>query len=77
MRSKPLNITVLGGTGKIGRLVVATLLDAGHHVIAYARDPAKLDIVDPNLSIVQGTLDDAARWMTRRRSADRYVAATA
>lgn len=53
-----MKVTVFGATGKIGRLVVAALLQEGHHVIVYVRNPGKLGISDPNLTVVQGTLAD-------------------
>ena len=37
-----MHVTVFGATGKIGRHVVDQLLAAGHTVIAYVRNPAKL-----------------------------------
>jgi uncharacterized protein YbjT (DUF2867 family) len=37
-----MNVTVFGATGGIGREVVTQALDAGHHVTAYLRNPAKL-----------------------------------
>jgi len=39
-----MNLTVLGATGGIGRHVVSQALDAGHHVTAYDRSPAKLNL---------------------------------
>ena len=34
-----MNVTVFGGTGRIGRHVVGQLLERGHHVTAYVRSP--------------------------------------
>jgi putative NADH-flavin reductase len=56
-----MKVTVFGATGKIGRLVVADLLSAGHEVTAYVRNPDKVNLADPRLSIVTGELSDAAR----------------
>jgi putative NADH-flavin reductase len=56
-------VTVLGGTGKIGRLVVEQLLAAGHQVVALVRIPGKLSIQHPNLTVRTGQLSatDAVR----------------
>lgn len=54
-----MKVTVLGGTGKIGRLVVAQLLDEGHQVVALVRDPGKLVIQHPALTVLSGQLTDA------------------
>ena len=37
-----MNVTVFGATGAIGSLTVTELLDRGHTVTAYARNPAKV-----------------------------------
>lgn len=37
-----MNVTVFGATGAIGSLTVAELLDRGHQVTAYARNPQKV-----------------------------------
>jgi putative NADH-flavin reductase len=52
-------LTVFGGTGATGLLFVEQALAAGHEVVAFARTPSKLP-PRPRLSIVAGTLDDAA-----------------
>ncbi|MDD7938800.1 NAD(P)H-binding protein [Actinomycetospora lutea] len=54
-----MDVTVFGGTGKIGRLVVERLLDEGHQVTALVRSPEKLTAEDPHLHVVVAELDDA------------------
>lgn len=56
----PGRVAVFGATGKIGRLVVARLLDGGHDVVVLARDPTKLTAVHPRLIVRAGQLSDAA-----------------
>ncbi|ETB34930.1 hypothetical protein N602_27860 [Mycobacterium avium subsp. hominissuis 10-5606] len=70
-----MHVTVFGATGKIGRLVVADLLAAGHEVTAYVRNPSKLDIVDPHLRAVAGELSDAERIRESVRGADAVISA--
>lgn len=50
------NVAVFGASGNIGRHVVDQLLAAGHHVTAYVRNPAKLGVTHPDLTVVQGEL---------------------
>jgi uncharacterized protein YbjT (DUF2867 family) len=47
-------VTVLGGTGRIGRHVVEQVLAAGHEVVALVRTPGKLKIQHPNLTVRTG-----------------------
>jgi uncharacterized protein YbjT (DUF2867 family) len=42
-----MHVTVFGATGKIGRLVVGQLIADGHQVVAFARNPGKLDPAGP------------------------------
>ena len=53
-----MNITVFGGTGETGLLLIQKALAAGHRVTAFARNPAKFSFQHDNLSIVQGNLDE-------------------
>jgi putative NADH-flavin reductase len=66
-------ITVFGATGRTGHLLTRQALDAGHHVTAYARDPGKLRIADPRLTVVRGELDDAAAIRRAVDSADAVI----
>lgn len=54
----PLRISIFGGTGPTGRLVVEQTLANGHDVVAFARAPSKLPQHE-RLSVVEGQLDDA------------------
>ncbi|CAL9564642.1 NAD(P)-dependent oxidoreductase [Streptomyces sp. enrichment culture] len=48
-----MQLTVLGATGGTGRLVVEQALDAGHHVRAVVRDPAKLTVRHDRLAVLR------------------------
>lgn len=49
-----MKIAVFGATGGTGRQVVLQALEQGHQVKALVRDPAKLDIKNNNLTLIQG-----------------------
>ena len=53
-----MKLTVFGATGGVGREVVTQALDARHDVRAYVRNPAKLDLTHPNLTVITGELTD-------------------
>jgi putative NADH-flavin reductase len=54
-----MQLTVLGGTGRIGRLVVEQALAAGHDVTVLVRDPQKLGPIVERVRVVPGSVSDA------------------
>jgi uncharacterized protein YbjT (DUF2867 family) len=56
----PSRLLIVGATGGTGRQLVALALERGHEVTALARDPARLQIIHPRLTVVQGDVLDAA-----------------
>jgi uncharacterized protein len=49
-----MNLLILGATGRIGRTILTLALQDGHHTTAFVRDPQKLNLQHPNLSVFQG-----------------------
>ena len=49
-----MQLLVVGATGGTGRQTVEQALQAGHFVTAFVRDPAKLSIQHPNLTLLTG-----------------------
>jgi putative NADH-flavin reductase len=68
-------VTAFGATGGVGREVIAQALDCGYHVTAYVRNPAKLDLTDPNLTVITGELTDREAVRRAVRGADAVVSA--
>ena len=58
--ARPSRLLIVGATGGTGRQLVALALERGHEVTALARDPARLQINHPRLTVVQGDVLDAA-----------------
>ncbi len=56
-----MNITVFGGTGRTGLLLVTQALNAGHELTVLARTPSKLPMDHERLTIVQGGVQGAAK----------------
>jgi putative NADH-flavin reductase len=54
-----MRIAVFGATGGTGREVVRQALEQGHQVAALVRDPAKLTLEHPRLTIIAGNVLDA------------------
>ena len=59
-----MKILVIGASGKTGHEVVRQALAAGHEVTAFVRDPSRLELREPRLSVVKGdarSVDDLRR----------------
>ena len=68
-----MKITLFGATGQTGHLLVRQAPDAGHTITAYARNPDRLHIDHPNLSVVAGRLDDDEAILTAVQNADALI----
>jgi len=57
---RPERVLIVGATGGTGRQLVAQALERGYEVTALARNPSRLAVAHPRLTIVRGdVLDDA------------------
>jgi len=70
-----MNLTVFGATGGVGRHVVPQALDRGDDVTAYVRNPAKLDISHPDLTVIAGELTDRDAVRRAVTGADAVISA--
>lgn len=65
--TRPTRVLIVGATGGTGRELVTQALVRGFDVTALARDPSRLAVTDPRLTVVRGdvlvpaSLDEAAR----------------
>lgn len=53
-----MKVIVFGASGATGTIVTEMLLDKGHKVTAYVRNPMKVTLVHENLSVVEGDIFD-------------------
>lgn len=49
---------VFGATGRTGRHFVSIALNEGHKVIALVRNPEKVNVQNPNLTLIKGSVTD-------------------
>src|SRR3954463_9690195 len=70
-----MNVTVFGATSGVGREIVTQALDAGHHVSAYLRNPAKLTVSHPSLTVITGELTDRDAVQRAVHGADAVISA--
>ena len=66
-------ITVFGAGGQTGQLVVAELLEKGHSVRAFLRDPSKLAISNPRFEVVVGDARDPSAVSAAVEGADAVI----
>lgn len=57
-REAILKLTILGATGKTGRLIVEKAQAEGHKITVLVRDPRKLATSDKSLKVVDGSVED-------------------
>lgn len=57
-RMRPSRVLIVGATGGTGRQLVAQALERGHEVTALVRNPAKLLVDDPRLTVIRGDVLD-------------------
>jgi putative NADH-flavin reductase len=67
-------IALFGATGKTGRRVLTRALKAGHDIRVLVRDPAKLGVVDPRITVIAGDVLDAAAVSTTIEASDVVLA---
>ena len=53
-----MKVIVFGATGSVGKLAVAQMLEQGHQVSAFARNPEKLGLENDNLTLLSGDASD-------------------
>src|SRR5215210_1839012 len=70
-----MKLTVFGATGGIGREVVTQALDRGDQVTAYVRNPAKLDLTHPELTVIAGEITDTEAVRRAVSGADAVIRA--
>jgi uncharacterized protein YbjT (DUF2867 family) len=56
----PLRLLIIGATGGTGHQLVEQALAQGHHVTAFARNPAKLSLRHPKLRVLKGDVLEEA-----------------
>jgi putative NADH-flavin reductase len=70
-----MNILIIGAAGGIGHEAVLLALQENHKVTAVLRNPAKLPLTHPNLSIVQGDILQPATFEHHLRETDLTISA--
>src|ERR1700730_13033642 len=59
-RRQPARVLIIGATGGTGRHLGAQALERGYAVTALVRDPSRLSVAHPKLTVIQGDVLDAS-----------------
>lgn len=68
-----MNITIFGGSGATGLLIIEKALKEGHMVTVFARTPSKISIKNDNLRIVTGELAEPEKIEKAIKNADAVI----
>jgi len=74
-RQQPSRVLVVGATGGTGRQLVAQALERGYAVTALVRDPSRLQVDHPKLTVIQGDVLDAGAVANAVRGQDAVLCA--
>ncbi|MBI4547095.1 MAG: SDR family oxidoreductase [Ignavibacteriae bacterium] len=74
-RNRPRRVLIVGATGGTGRQLVAQALERGYTVTAFVRDPSKLQLNHPQLTVVQGDVLNYASVESAMRGQEAIVCA--
>ena len=68
-----MNITIFGGTGPAGLLVIRKALDSGHTVTVYARNSAKIKVQHGDIHVIEGELSERNKITEAVKGADAVI----
>lgn len=74
-RKRPTRVLVVGATGGTGRQLVTQALERGFAVTALVRNPSKLQVDHPQLTVIQGDVLDYASVEATMRGQEAVVSA--
>jgi putative NADH-flavin reductase len=69
-----MKIVLFGATGHIGQAILNEALQRGNDVTAVVRDPARVAVHNPKLTVVTGDVADPASYVSALRGADTAIA---
>jgi putative NADH-flavin reductase len=75
LAERPTRVLIVGATGGTGRQLVQQALERGYTVTALARDPSRIRVQDPRLTVVRGDVLDYSAVDAVVRGQDAVVSA--
>lgn len=74
-RHPPTRVLIVGATGGTGRELVAEALERGYAVTAFVRDPSRVRVTHPQLTVVEGDVLDYGSVEAAMRGQEAVVSA--
>lgn len=69
------NVTLIGASGFVGTAILNELLARGHRVTAVVRNPGKIGIESPSLTVVQADVTDTSALVAACKGRDAVISA--
>ena len=69
------NVTLIGASGFVGTALLNELLARGHKVTAVVRNPEKINVSNPNLTIVKTDVSDTDALTEACKGKDAIISA--
>lgn len=69
------NVTLIGASGFVGTAILNELLVRGHRVTAVVRNPGKIGIKSPSLTVVQADVTDTSALVAACKGRDAVISA--
>lgn len=69
------NVTLIGASGFVGTAILNELLARGHRVTAVVRNPGKIGIRSPSLTVVQADVTDTSALVAACKGRDAVISA--
>lgn len=69
------NVTLIGASGFVGTAILNELLARGHRVTAVVRNPGKIGIKSPSLTVVQADVTDTSALVAACKDRDAVISA--
>lgn len=69
------NVTLIGASGFVGTAILNELLARGHRVTAVVRNPGKIGIKSPSLTVVQSDVTDTSALVAACKGRDAVISA--
>lgn len=68
-----MKVIIFGATGGIGKHAVKHALDKGYEVVAYVRNPNKVEIKDERLQVIKGELNEYEKIRSAMQGCDAVI----